>query len=114
MDPSFHKPCNYMKDRIDKRNNILNALAVSSWGQDKDTLLLTYNSLGKYIASYAAPIWSTNTSDSSFKKVQTAQNAALRMATVDHKMASILIIFTRSPSCLKSGTTQTCSLRRTL
>ena len=50
-DPSlaFHKYCNYVTDRIDKINNILTALAGSSWGQDNDTLLLTYNALGKYI-----------------------------------------------------------------
>ena len=82
MDPSlsFHKHCNYVSDRIDKRNNMLKALAGSSWGQE-ETLLLTYNPLGKSIASYAAPVWSTNTSDSSFKKIQTAQNAALRVET---------------------------------
>ena len=76
MDPSlsFHKHCNYVSDRIQKRNNILKALAGLSWGQDKETLLLTYNALGKSIASYAAPVWSTNASDSSFKKIQTAQN----------------------------------------
>ena len=86
---SFHRHCNYLSDRIDKRNNMLNALAGSSWGQDNETLLLTYNTLGKSIASYAAPVWSTNASDSSFKKTQTAQNAALRTATGAHKMASI-------------------------
>ena len=91
MDPSlsFHKHCGYVSDRIDKRNNMLKALAGSSWGQDKETLLMTYNALGKSIANYAAPVWSTNASDSSFKKIQTAQNAALRTATGAHKMASI-------------------------
>ena len=60
MDPSisFHKHCNYVSDRIDKRNKMLKALAGSSWGHDKDTLLLTYNALGKYILSYTAPVWS--------------------------------------------------------
>ena len=92
MDPSlssFHRHCNYGSDRIDKRNNMLKALAGSSWGQDKETLLLTYNALGKSIASDAAPVWSANTSDSSFKKIQIAQNTALRTATGAHKMASI-------------------------
>ena len=83
---SFHKHFTYVSDRIDKRNNMLKALAGSSWGQEKETLLLTYNALVKYIANYAAPVWGTNASDSSFKKIQTA---ALRMATVAHKMASI-------------------------
>ena len=58
MDPSlsFHRHCSYVSDRIDKRNNVLKALAGSSSGQDKETLLLTYNALGKSIASYAAPV----------------------------------------------------------
>ena len=91
MDPSlsFHKHCNYVTDRIDKRTNMLKALAGSSWGQDKETLLLTYNALGKSISSYGAPIWSTNASDSSYKKIQTAQNAALRTTTGAQKMARI-------------------------
>ena len=89
MDPSlsFHKHYNYVTDRIDKRNNIVNALAGSSWGQE--TLLLTYNALGKSIASYAAPVWSTNASDSSFKKRQTVPNVALMTPTGVYKMVSI-------------------------
>ena len=59
---SFHKHCKYVSDRIDKRNSMLKALTGSSWGQEKETLLLPYNALGKYIASYAAPVWSTNAS----------------------------------------------------
>ena len=91
MDPSlsFHKHCNYVTDRIDKRNSMLKVLWGASWGQEKATLLLTYNALGKSIESYAAPVWSTNASDSSFKNIQTAQDAALRTATRAHKMTSI-------------------------
>ena len=47
---------------------------------------MTYNALGKCIANYAAPVWSTNASDSTFKKIQTAQNAALRTGAGAHKM----------------------------
>ena len=88
MDPSlsFHEHCNYVTYRIDKRNNMLKALAGSSWGQEKETLLLTYNALGKSISSYAASFWSTNVSDSSYKKIQ---NAALRTATGAYKMTCI-------------------------
>ena len=53
---------------------MLKALAGSSW---------------ESIASYAAPVWSTNACDSSFKKIQTAQNAALRTETGARKKASI-------------------------
>ena len=86
MDPSlsFHRHWNYVSDRIDKRNNTLKELVGSSWEQDKETLLLSYNGLGKYIAIYAALIWSTNPSDSSFKKIHTAHNTALRTTSIDH------------------------------
>ena len=53
---------------LERRNNMLKALAGSSWGQDKGTLLMTYNALGKSIADYAAPVWSTNASDSSLRR----------------------------------------------
>ena len=66
---------------------MLKALVGSSWRQE--TLLLTYNALGKSIASYVSPVWNTNASDSSFKKIQTALNAVLRTATGSHKMTSI-------------------------
>ena len=48
MDPSisFHKHCNYVSDWFEKRNEMLKALAGSSWGQDKETLLMTYNAWG--------------------------------------------------------------------
>ena len=83
MDPSvsFHRKCNYIADMINKRSNIVKTLAGSSWRQEKETVqLLTYNVLGKSIASYTSQIWSTNPSDSSFKKILTAQNTDLRTA----------------------------------
>ena len=115
MDPSisFHNHCNYVSDRIDKRNNMLKALVGSSWGQDKETLLLTYNALVKYIASYAAPFWSTNARDSNFKKIQIAQNAALRTAIGAHKMASIDHLNQESLTLRVKDYTQICFLRST-
>ena len=75
MDPSlsFHKHC-YVSDRIDKRNNMLKALAGSSWGQEKETLLLTYNTLGKSIATYAAMFFSgAPTQVTRFKKIDSTE-----------------------------------------
>ena len=72
-----------------KRNNILKALAGSSWGQQKETLLVTYKAIGRSIANYAAPVWTPNTSHSSFKKIQTSQNAALRTITGCLKLTNI-------------------------
>ena len=108
MDPSlfFHNHCNYVSDRIDKRNSMLKALAGSSLGQEKETLLLTYNALWKSIASYAAPVWSTNASGSRFKKIQTSQNAALRMATgasIDHLHQESLTLKVKDHSDMHSA-----------
>ena len=78
-----------MANRVSKRNNVLKALACTNWGQQKETLLMTYKALGRSIANYAAPVWSINTSESNIGKIQRAQNEALRIITGSHKMSSI-------------------------
>jgi len=66
---------------INRRNNILRSLTGTSWGQSKETILSTYKAIGRSIANYAAPVWGPNLSDTNFKRIQTAQNSALRTAT---------------------------------
>ena len=58
-------------------------------GQQKETLLLTYKACGRSIANYAAPVWSTNASDTRLEKIHRTQNEALRIITGSHKMSSI-------------------------
>ena len=74
---------------VSKRNNVLKALACTHWGQQKETLLLTYKALGRSVANYAAPVWSTHASDTSLEKIQRTQNESLRIITGSHKMSSI-------------------------
>ena len=74
---------------VSKRNNVLKALAGTNWGQQKETLLITYKALGRSIPNYAAPVWSINASESNIGKIQRAQNDALRIITGSHKMSSI-------------------------
>ena len=45
---------------------------------------MTYKALGRSIANYAAPVWSTNASESNIGKIQRAQNEALRIITGSH------------------------------
>ena len=75
-------------NRVSKRNNVLKALAGTNWGQQRETLLLTYKALGRSSATCAAPVWSTNASDTSLEKIQRTQNEALRIITGSHKMSS--------------------------
>ena len=66
---SFNTHCIQVANRISKRNNVLKALA-GNWGQQKEMLLLTYKSLERLIANYAAPVWGTKASDTSLEKIQ--------------------------------------------
>ena len=68
-------------DRVEKRNNVLCALAGSSWGKDKELLLTTYKATGRAIINYAAPVWSPVLADSHWQKIQRCRNPALRSAT---------------------------------
>ena len=83
---SFNTHCIQVANRVSKRNNVLKALGGTNWGQQKETLLLTYTALGRSIANYAAPVWSTNACDTSLGKIRRTQNEALRIITGSHKM----------------------------
>ena len=71
------------------RLNILRALAGSNWGQQKETLLITFKSLIRSLFTYAAPTWFPNASPTSINRLQTIQNHALRISTGCVKMAGI-------------------------
>ena len=86
---SFNKHSGYVAERVSNRNNILKALAGTSWGQQKETLLMTYKAVGRSIINYAAPVWSTNIQDANYRNIQYTQNEALRIATGCHKMSSV-------------------------
>ena len=86
---SFNKHSGYVAERVSSRNNILKALAGTSWGQQKKTLLITYKAVGRSIISYAAPVWSTNLRNTNYRNIQYTQNEALRIATSCHKMSSV-------------------------
>ena len=81
---SFNTHCVQVANRVSKRNNVLKALAGTNWGQQKETLLLTYKALGRLIANSAAPVWSTNASGTSLGKIQRTQNEALTIITGSH------------------------------
>ena len=87
--PIIQQHSGYVAERVSNRNNILKALAGTSWGQQKETLLMTYKAVGRSIINYAAPVWSTNLRDTNYRSIQYTQNEALRIATGCHKMSSV-------------------------
>ena len=85
---SFNKHSSYVEERVSSRNNILKALAGTSRGLQKETLLMTYKAVGRLIINYAAPVWSTNLHDTNYRKIPYTQNKALRSVTGCHKMST--------------------------
>ena len=80
-------------DRIAKRAsaklNILRALSDTSFGKDRDCLLLTYKLFIRSLFDYAAPITYPNYSNTSVEKLQRVQNRALRISLGCHAMSSV-------------------------
>ena len=72
-----------------KKNNILKALAGTSWGQQKETLLTVYKATGRSTLEYVSPVWSPVISDTNWGRLQRVQNEALRTATGCHRMADM-------------------------
>ena len=85
----FNTHCVQVANRVSKINNVLKALAGTNRGQQKETLTLAYKTLGRSIANYDAPVWSTNTSDASVGKIQRTHNETLRIITGSNKMSGI-------------------------
>ena len=72
---SFNKRSSHVAERVSGRNNIRKDLAGSSWGQQKETLLMTYKAVGRSIINY--------------RNIHYTQNEALRISTRCHKMPSV-------------------------
>lgn len=78
---TFKHHTKHIKEKLQKRNNILKALTGSSWGKEKEIITDTYKALGQSVLNYGCQIWSPNLKDSNWKQLQTQQNVALRIAT---------------------------------
>ena len=83
----FGKHCRVAASNASRAVNAMKALAGTDWCQDTETLLVTFKALVRPRLEYATPVWSTVASETSVKRLQTIQNAALRVATGNHLMA---------------------------
>ena len=104
LDPllTFGHHTKHMKDRVGKRNNILKALTGTSWGKDKETIVITYKAIERSIINYCAPIWSPTLSPTNWEELQQAQNPA-RPSTPPSAVQRwpTLTTCTRKPNALK-------------
>ena len=86
---TFTQHCNNIAVKVQQRNNVLKALAGSTWGCDKETLLTTYHAIGRSILSYCCPVLTPSPKDTNWSRLQRLQNHALRITTGCHEMADV-------------------------
>ena len=77
---TFTQHCNNIAIKVQQRNNVLKALAGSTWGCDKETLLTTYQAIDRSILNYCCPVWISSPKDTNWSRLQRAQNSTLRIA----------------------------------
>ena len=77
-----------LAERAKQRLSILKALAGTTWGQQKESLITTYKASIRSLLTYAAPIWLPDTNITKIAKFQRVQNAASRIATGSVKLSA--------------------------
>ena len=82
--------CNNIAVRVQQRNNMLKALAGSTWGCDKETMLTTYQAIGRSKLSYCSPVWTPSPKDTNWCLLKRERNSALRIYTGCLKMADVI------------------------
>ena len=86
---TFTQHSNNIAVKVKLRNNVLKALAGSTWGCDKETLLTTYLAIGRSILCYCCPVRTPTHRDTYWNRLQLAHNSAMRIATGCLKMADV-------------------------
>ena len=86
---TYAQHCKNITVRVQQRNNVLKSLAGSSWGCDNETLLTTYQAIGRSILSYCCQFWTPSAMGTNCSRLQLAQHSALRITSACRKMAVV-------------------------
>ena len=86
---TFTQHCNNIAAKVHQRNIVLKALAGSTWGCDKETMLTTSQAIGRSILTYCCHVWTPSLNVTNWSRLQRAQNSALRITTGCLKMADV-------------------------
>ena len=86
---TFTQHWNDVAVKVQQGNNVLKALAGSTWGCDKETLLTTYQAIGRSIFRYCSPVLTPSLKDTNWCRLQRAQNSVLSYTHGCLKMADV-------------------------
>ena len=78
---TFTPHTNLLISKAHRRLRALKALTGTTYGQSKESITTLYKQYIRTLLTYASPAWSSITSTSNTRHLQTIQNAALRIAT---------------------------------
>ena len=87
---TFTQHCNNIAVKVQQRNNVLKALAGSTWCCHKETLLMTYQAIGRSLLSYCCSVWTPSLMDINWSWLQQEKKFALRISTGCLKMADVI------------------------
>jgi len=62
---TFAAYCRNQAVKVGAQNNILRALTGTTWGQQKETIILTYQAIGRSMIDDSAPVWAPVINESS-------------------------------------------------
>ena len=74
---TFTQHCNNIAVKVQQFNNVLNPLAGSTWGGDKETFMTTYQAISRSILSFCCPVLTPSPKDNNWSRLQRAQNSAM-------------------------------------
>ena len=86
---AFTQHYNNIAVKVQQRNDVLKALVGSTLGCDKQTLLTTYEAIGRSIFSHWSPVSTLSHRESNWYRLQREQISALRITTGCPKTADV-------------------------
>ena len=86
---AFQKHVEYTTKKVEQRCRVLACLASKEWGWRKKHLRQVYITTQRTVLDYAASAWQPWLSNTSMNKLETAQNAALRLVTGQYRSTPV-------------------------
>ena len=85
---TFTQHCYNIAVNVQQHNNVLKSLAGSIWGCDRETLLTTYQAIGRSILCYCCAVWTPSPKDTDGQKVLRCE---IPLAVLEWLMSPICI-----------------------